>query len=100
MSVISEKAIVRKDELWDVVGTDRWVINNHLDKEYKPLPVHVIVENACEAVGQVLPYCVLRGNCEHFVTELRYGQAKSRQVGNTEHKKTRQKDNTNLKSCI
>ncbi|XP_037531734.1 phospholipase A and acyltransferase 3 [Nematolebias whitei] len=80
MSVISEKAVVRKDELWDVVGTDRWVINNHLDKKYKPRPVHVIVQNACTAVGQVMPYCVLRGNCEHFVTELRYGQAESRQV--------------------
>ncbi|XP_017263625.1 phospholipase A and acyltransferase 3-like [Kryptolebias marmoratus] len=80
MSVLCEKAIVQKDELWDVVGTDRWEINNNLDKEYKPRPVHAIVRDACAAVGQELPYCVLRGNCEHFVTELRYGTAKSRQV--------------------
>ncbi|XP_013888988.1 HRAS-like suppressor 3 [Austrofundulus limnaeus] len=80
MSVLSEKAIVKRDELWDVVGTDRWEINNILDKEYKPRPVHDIVREACSAIGQELPYCVFRGNCEHFVTELRYGKAKSRQV--------------------
>lgn len=80
MSVLAEKAIVKKEELWDVVGTDKWIINNGLDKKYTPRPAHVIVREACARVGAELPYCVFRGNCEHFVNELRYGKAESRQV--------------------
>lgn len=80
MSVLAEKAVVKKAELWDVVGTDQWAINNSLDKQYNPRPVHIIVREACALVGQELPYCVFRGNCEHFVNELRYGKAESRQV--------------------
>lgn len=80
MSVFAEKAIVKEEELWDVVGTNVWKINNSLDKEYKPRCVRVIVREARARVGQELPYCVFRGNCEHFANELRYGKAESRQV--------------------
>ncbi len=80
MSVLYEKAMVKQEELWDVVGTNQWKINNSLDKEYRPRPVHIIVREARSLVGQELPYCVFRGNCEHFVNELRYGKAESRQV--------------------
>lgn len=81
MSVLTEKAVVKREELWDVVGTDKWKVNNSLDEKYKPLPVHVIVNEARKLVGRELPYCVFRGNCEHFANELRYGKAESRQVG-------------------
>ncbi|XP_032411434.1 LOW QUALITY PROTEIN: phospholipase A and acyltransferase 3-like [Xiphophorus hellerii] len=80
MSVLADKAIVKKEVLWDVVGTDKWLINNGLDQKYKPRPPHDIVREACTMVGWELPYCVFRGNCEHFVNELRYGKAESRQV--------------------
>ncbi|XP_041845280.1 phospholipase A and acyltransferase 3-like [Melanotaenia boesemani] len=80
MSVLTEKATVKKEELWDVVGTNQWEINNSLDDKYEPRPVHVIVQEAIALVGEELPYCVFRGNCEHFVNELRYGKAESRQV--------------------
>ncbi|KAM4622090.1 phospholipase A and acyltransferase 3-like isoform 1-T2 [Polymixia lowei] len=80
MSVLCEKAVVKREELWDVVGTDRWEINNGLDKKYEPQPVHNIVSEARKLVGKELPYSVFQGNCEHFVTELRYGKAESRQV--------------------
>ncbi|KAK5864710.1 hypothetical protein PBY51_015929 [Eleginops maclovinus] len=80
MSVLHEKALVKKEELWDVVGTNEWKINNSLDKDYEPRPVHVIVKDACAMVGKELPYCVFRRNCEHFANELRYGKAESRQV--------------------
>ncbi|CAN9515055.1 unnamed protein product [Ophioblennius macclurei] len=80
MSVLTEKAIVKREELWDVVGTHRWEINNILDDKYCPRPVHVILRDARAQVGKELPYCVFRGNCEHFATELRYGKAESRQV--------------------
>lgn len=80
MSVLAEKAIVKEEELWDVVGTDQWVINNSLDDKYTPRPVEAIVQEARRWVGKEVPYCVFRGNCEHFVTEMRYGKAESRQV--------------------
>lgn len=83
MSVLTEKAMVKKEELWDVVGTNQWKINNSLDDNYEPRPACVIVREACKLVGQELPYCVFRGNCEHFVNELRYGKAESRQVSRT-----------------
>ncbi|XP_030620618.1 phospholipase A and acyltransferase 3 [Chanos chanos] len=80
MSVLGDKAIVKKEELWEVVGTDKYVINNLLDKKYEPRPSEVILREAQRLVGQELPFCVFSGNCEHFVTELRYGKAESRQV--------------------
>ncbi|XP_028272523.1 HRAS-like suppressor 3 isoform X1 [Parambassis ranga] len=80
MSVLTEKAIVKKEELWDVVGTNQWMINNSLDEKYEPRLVHVILREARELVGEELPYCVFRKNCEHFANELRYGKAESRQV--------------------
>lgn len=80
MSVLTEKAVVKKEELWDVVGHNQWKINNSLDKKYQPREINVIVREARALVGQELSYCVIRGNCEHFVNELRYGKAESRQV--------------------
>lgn len=80
MSVLYDKAMVKKEQLWDVAGSDKYTINNLLDEKYEPRPIHVIIREAHSLLGQELPYCVFRGNCEHFVTELRYGKAESRQV--------------------
>ena len=81
MSVFCENALVKRAQLWDVVGTDRWEINNTLDEQYEPRPAYLVVREALEMVGAKLPYCVFQMNCEHFATELRYGKAQSRQVG-------------------
>ncbi|XP_046880072.1 phospholipase A and acyltransferase 4-like [Hypomesus transpacificus] len=80
MSVMHDKAKVKKEELWDVVGTDKWCINNILDEKCDPRPVDLILKDAKDMVGAELSFCVFRGNCEHFATELRYGKAESRQV--------------------
>ncbi|XP_066504710.1 retinoic acid receptor responder 3-like [Hoplias malabaricus] len=80
MSVLYDKAKVKKEQLWDVVGNDQYVINNLLDDKYEPRPISVILRDAHSLLRQELPYCVFSGNCEHFVTELRYGKAESRQV--------------------
>ncbi|XP_035387997.1 retinoic acid receptor responder 3-like [Electrophorus electricus] len=82
MSVLCDMAVVKKEPLQDVVGTDRYTINNLLDDKYKPRPVKLILQDAHSLLGQELPYCVFSGNCEHFVTEMRYGKAESRQVRN------------------
>ncbi|KAG5263468.1 hypothetical protein AALO_G00265160 [Alosa alosa] len=80
MSVLSDRAVIKKEELWDVVGTDQYSINNRLDNKYEPRPAHVIQREAHRLLGQEVPFCVFQGNCEHFATELRYGKAESRQV--------------------
>ncbi|XP_045919005.1 phospholipase A and acyltransferase 4-like [Micropterus dolomieu] len=80
MVLDSNKAYVRRQKIWEVVGSDRFHINNLLDDEYQPRERHVIVRDACRSVGQLLSYSVATYNCEHFVTELRYGKPESRQV--------------------
>ncbi|XP_018592911.1 HRAS-like suppressor 3 [Scleropages formosus] len=80
MSVLYDKAVVKKEEFWDVVDNNEYRINNLLDDKYEPRKIGTILREAQSLVGQELPYCVFRGNCEHFVTELRYGKAESRQV--------------------
>ncbi|CAL8356638.1 unnamed protein product [Merluccius merluccius] len=80
MSIVSDSALVKQDELWDVVGTDKWQINNTLDAEYEPRPAYVVVREARASVGRQMPYCVFWRNCEHFATDLRYGKPQSRQV--------------------
>ncbi|XP_026112323.1 HRAS-like suppressor 3 [Carassius auratus] len=80
MSVLHEKATVKKDQLYEVVGNDEYCINNLLDDNYKPRPVREILRDAHSFLGKERPYSVFSQNCEHFVTELRYGKPHSRQV--------------------
>ncbi|XP_077433988.1 retinoic acid receptor responder 3 [Vanacampus margaritifer] len=80
MSIVTNTAFVKKEELWKVVGDSNWKINNLLDKKYEPRPVYLIVRDALDLVGEELSYCVVRNNCEHFATLLRYGKNQSRQV--------------------
>ncbi|KAJ7307201.1 hypothetical protein JRQ81_009192 [Phrynocephalus forsythii] len=80
MSTLTDKALVKKERLRDVVGTNRYRVNNKHDSKYPPLPPAKIVQRAEERVGQELAYKVTSENCEHFVTELRYGVARSDQV--------------------
>uniref|UniRef100_A0A671WPT8 Phospholipase A and acyltransferase 4-like n=1 Tax=Sparus aurata TaxID=8175 RepID=A0A671WPT8_SPAAU len=80
MSIPTEKAMVRKQKLQEVVGHHKWRINNILDKKYKPRPPQIIVEEALGQVGKMMEYSVISKNCEHFATQLRYGKAESWQV--------------------
>ncbi|XP_073739657.1 phospholipase A and acyltransferase 3-like isoform X2 [Callorhinus ursinus] len=80
MSTLTEKAIVKKELLYDVVGRDKYQVNNKHDDKYSPLPPSKIVQRAEGLVGQELPYSLPSENCEHFVNELRYGVARSDQT--------------------
>ncbi|KAJ8338002.1 hypothetical protein SKAU_G00369680 [Synaphobranchus kaupii] len=80
MSVLGDKAKVKQEQLWEVVGNDEYHINNLLDEKYKPRNRRDIVKDAQSLLGKEQPFCVFSGNCEHFATELRYGKAESRQV--------------------
>uniref|UniRef100_A0A3Q2PGM6 LRAT domain-containing protein n=1 Tax=Fundulus heteroclitus TaxID=8078 RepID=A0A3Q2PGM6_FUNHE len=72
--------IVLKEKLEEVVGNDRWRINNYLDKKRKPQQVYAIVKQAIGLIGTRLQYNVATSNCEHFANDLRYGKPTSRQV--------------------
>ncbi|KAG7510792.1 hypothetical protein JOB18_031791 [Solea senegalensis] len=76
-------AEVRRDKLQEVVGCNKFIIKNLLDDQYKPREPDVIVRDACRMVGRYLRYNLVTHNCEHFVTNLRYGKPESRQVKNT-----------------
>ncbi|XP_061091976.1 phospholipase A and acyltransferase 3-like [Conger conger] len=80
MSVLCDKAKVKKEELYKVVERNEYRINNLLDSKYEPKSPGAIVRDAERRVGQELPYSFIQRNCEHFATELRYGKPESRQV--------------------
>ncbi|XP_006149861.1 retinoic acid receptor responder protein 3 [Tupaia chinensis] len=79
-SVLSSRAVVKQERLKDVVGNCDYQINNYLDHRYRPRPVEEIISSAKEKVGEEMEYSVVGKNCEHFVTDLRYGTPCSRQV--------------------
>ncbi|XP_005237857.1 phospholipase A and acyltransferase 1 [Falco rusticolus] len=79
-SVLSRKARVRMQLLKDVVGNDSYRINNKYDSTHTPLPVKTIIRRAERYINQDVSYDVLSSNCEHFVTQLRYGEGVSDQV--------------------
>ncbi|XP_045704488.1 phospholipase A and acyltransferase 4-like [Phyllostomus hastatus] len=73
---------VKKELLTDVARNCHYRVNNKLDEDHPPRPMREIVRAAHKRLGEKAEYNVLRKNCEHFVTELRYGEPTSRQVEN------------------
>ncbi|NXM12972.1 HRSL1 enzyme, partial [Ploceus nigricollis] len=79
-SIRATKAKVKKQLLKEVVGNDKWRVNNKYDRSYTPSPVEKIIQRAEQWIDREVPYDVLNRNCEHFVTMLRYGEGVSEQV--------------------
>ncbi|RXN25225.1 ectonucleotide pyrophosphatase phosphodiesterase family member 2-like protein [Labeo rohita] len=75
------KVRVKKEKLQDVVGNDKYRINNRLDEKYNPRPTEEILQEAERFVGREFSYHVLLRNCEHLATLLRYGNPHSQQAG-------------------
>ena len=69
---------VKKGLLTDVANGDKWLVNNRLD--HKPKSPDDIVKEAELLVGKEMPYNLITNNCEHLITNLRYGKPESRQV--------------------
>ncbi|XP_054426674.1 phospholipase A and acyltransferase 4-like, partial [Pteronotus mesoamericanus] len=74
-SFLSRTAEVKKELLTDGVGGCRYQVNNCLDHEYNPQPVHKILSSAKGMIGKKLEYDAVKKNSKHFVTKLRYGEA-------------------------
>ncbi|NXD49525.1 HRSL1 enzyme, partial [Corvus moneduloides] len=79
-SIFTRKAKVKKQLLKEVVGDDEWCVNNKYDRSRTPLPVEEIIRRAERWIDREVTYDLLGSNCEHFVTELRYGEGVSDQV--------------------
>uniref|UniRef100_A0A671WT81 LRAT domain-containing protein n=1 Tax=Sparus aurata TaxID=8175 RepID=A0A671WT81_SPAAU len=79
-SVPTKKATVKKEKMKEVVGDSTWKINNSLDEKYEPRSARIIVKEALGKVDKRMEYSVIRENCEHFATKMRYGKAVSIQV--------------------
>ncbi|XP_060938177.1 phospholipase A and acyltransferase 4-like [Limanda limanda] len=77
---LSSTGKVLREKLTDVVGNDRYKVNNHLDKRRKARDPSIIVKEACAMVGHELKYSIATFNCEHFATKMRYGVGVSQQV--------------------
>ncbi|NWV94056.1 HRSL1 enzyme, partial [Machaerirhynchus nigripectus] len=79
-SIFTRKAKVKKQLLKEVVGNDKWRVNNKYDRSHTPLPVKKIIQGAEQWIDREVTYDVIGSNCEHFVTMLRYGEGVSDQV--------------------
>ncbi|XP_077641807.1 phospholipase A and acyltransferase 1-like isoform X1 [Lonchura striata] len=79
-SIFTRKAKVKKQLLKEVVGNDKWRVNNKYDRSRTPRPLEEIIRCAEQWIDREVPYDVLYENCEHFVTELRYGEGVSEQA--------------------
>ncbi|XP_076472502.1 phospholipase A and acyltransferase 4-like [Babylonia areolata] len=73
------RAEVKEEDFWKVVGKSVARKNNYLDEKYHPLPGHQVVAIARSHIGPA-EYDVLFNNCEHFATKCRYFQSVSRQA--------------------
>ncbi|XP_073460978.1 phospholipase A and acyltransferase 2-like [Aquarana catesbeiana] len=81
-SALGGSAVVRKDHLEDIARGCNYRVNNKFDQKMSPYPSEKVVQAALQQLGQIMPYSVTSANCEHFVTELRYGDCVSEQVAN------------------
>ncbi|XP_042564094.1 phospholipase A and acyltransferase 3-like [Clupea harengus] len=73
-------AIVKKEKLKEVALGDKWSVHNRLDNNCETKSPDVILKEAEQLVGQEIPYNLLTNNCQHFVTNLRYGKPACRQI--------------------
>uniref|UniRef100_A0A803VM93 LRAT domain-containing protein n=1 Tax=Ficedula albicollis TaxID=59894 RepID=A0A803VM93_FICAL len=80
VSLVTRRAKVKKHLLEDAVGNDDWAVNNKYDHYREPFPVEEIIRRAESQIGKVVLYRLFYKNCEHFVTEVRYGEGVSEQV--------------------
>lgn len=80
--LLSKVAQVKMEKLSDVAGKDEYRINNLLDDQYDVQPISMMVQKAKTLLGERFTYNMLTSNCEHFVTEIRYGYPESCQANN------------------
>ncbi|CAC5424346.1 PLA2G16 [Mytilus coruscus] len=79
--VLFDKAEVKRENVFDVLGTSKCTINNSKDRGNKCFTPKEVVKRALSMIGP-LKYNVLWSNCEHFASWCRNGEAISKQADN------------------
>ncbi|XP_023229561.1 phospholipid-metabolizing enzyme A-C1-like [Centruroides sculpturatus] len=78
---------VKLASLVDVAGVSGVRINNKevpaKEKSLPPLPVDEVLQRALAVIGTKVNYNFLTKNCEHYVTEWKYGRGWSDQAATT-----------------
>ncbi|OCT83992.1 phospholipase A and acyltransferase 3 [Xenopus laevis] len=81
-SALGGTAVVKMEHLDAVAAGCTYKVNNKYDQKLTPLPRAKVVRAALDQVGETKIYSIFSANCEHFVTELRYGESFCEQVDN------------------
>ncbi|XP_055487522.1 phospholipase A and acyltransferase 3-like [Leucoraja erinacea] len=76
----ADVAVIKREPLTEVAGSDACYVNNSSDTRFEALPVDMIINKAKQSIGRKVHYNVLKQNCEHFVNTLRYGEKISYQA--------------------
>ncbi|XP_060538332.1 phospholipase A and acyltransferase 3-like [Pantherophis guttatus] len=79
-SLWANTAMVKKEKLSDVVGTDRYRVSNKHDSRYTVRTPDQIISIANGLEGKTVEYKITSQNCEHFSNSLRYDVARSDQI--------------------
>lgn len=79
--VLFNKAEVKRENVFDVLGTSKCKVNNSKDNGNKCFDPKEVVKRALRMLGP-LNYNILWSNCEHFASWCRYGKAISQQADN------------------
>ncbi|ETE55871.1 HRAS-like suppressor 2, partial [Ophiophagus hannah] len=79
-SLWASRAIVKKEPLSVVVGTDCYCVSNKHDSRYAVRTPDQIISFAEKLEGKTLKYEITTQNCEHFCNSLRYDVSRSDQV--------------------
>lgn len=69
----------------DMVGKDKWRVNNLHDRKWSPRPAQNIVKEALSWTDKDVKYSIDSWNCEHFATRLRYDRSMPTQVCKSIH---------------
>ncbi|XP_013781893.1 HRAS-like suppressor 3 [Limulus polyphemus] len=80
----TETGVIKLEKLIDVAGFSRVRVNNKevpaKERNLTPLTPNQVVARARAFVGKVVEYNLLTSNCEHYVTEWKYGKGWSDQA--------------------
>ncbi|CAI9557740.1 unnamed protein product, partial [Staurois parvus] len=79
-SALKGTAVVKKDRLEFAACGCKYRVNNKYDSKRSPYPAGKIVNAALKEEGRKMEYSLTSANCEHFATNLRYGEEFSDQV--------------------
>ncbi|XP_070592041.1 phospholipase A and acyltransferase 3-like [Erythrolamprus reginae] len=78
-SIWADTAVIKKEKLSQVIGSDRYCVSNKHDSKYPARTPDQIIALANKLEGKTVEYKLFSDNCEHFANFLRYDVPRSDQ---------------------